>query len=63
MNKNWKTMALPVIGVVALVVGNLMGLDQAQIDSLKGAMGDAITVVATVVSLYGIWKSHDKKQK
>jgi hypothetical protein len=62
MGKDWKSMLVPVVGVLALGIGNLLGLSTAQIETLKGALDAALTVVFTLIGLYGVWKTHDKKQ-
>lgn len=62
-NKNWKSMVFPILGVVALGVGTLGGLDQVQVDTLQSALETGATVVATLIGLYGVVKSHEKKDK
>jgi hypothetical protein len=60
MKKDFKSMALPFVGVVALAVGAFAGFNPEQVDSLKGAMEAVVNAVAVFVTLYGVYKSHDK---
>jgi spore maturation protein SpmA len=59
--KNVRTMIIPILGIVALAVGNFIGLSQAQIDVLTKDLDTLVTVAASLVGLWGVWKSHEKK--
>lgn len=60
MQKNYKTMILPIISVVALGTGTLLGLNQAEIDSLKDGIETIVTAGFTAYGIYGVIKSHIK---
>lgn len=58
-----KTMFTPLVAVIALGVGTLFGLTQAEIKTLEDGILTIATGVATLVSVYGVIKSHKKKAK
>lgn len=61
MKKDFRSMAAPIVGIVCLAAGAFAGFDTTQVDTLKGALDGIIGIVATLVGLYGVWKSHEKK--
>lgn len=61
--KDIKSMVAPVIGVIGLAVGNVVGLSKTEIDTVTGVVDSVITVAFSIVGLWGIWKSHIKKPK
>lgn len=56
-------MALPFVGVVALALGAFAGFNPEQVETLKGTLETVVNAVAVLVTLYGVYKSHDKKEK
>lgn len=60
MKKDFKSMALPFVGVIALAVGAFAGFNPEQVESFKGVLEGAVNGIAVLVTLYGVYKSHDK---
>jgi hypothetical protein len=62
MQKNYKTMIMPIISVLVLGIGTFVGLTQDQIDSLKDAAEAIVTAGFTIYGIVGVIMSHLKKQ-
>jgi hypothetical protein len=62
--KDWKKIIGYFIPVLALILGNILQIDHVQIESVLTTIGGAvISLVAGVLALIGIIKSHDKDKK
>jgi uncharacterized membrane protein len=61
MQKNYKTMIMPIISVLLLGIGTFIGLTQDQIDSLKDATEAIVTAAFTIYGIVGVIMSHRKK--
>ena len=56
-----KTIIIPLISVIALGIGTIYGLNEAQIEQLEQAILQGVTAVATLISIYGVIKNHKKE--
>lgn len=58
-----KTIIIPLISVIALGVGAIYGLNEAQIEQLEQALLQGATAIATLISIYGVIKNYKKEGK
>lgn len=58
-----KTIIIPLISVIALGVGAIYGLNEAQIEQLEQSLLQGATAIATLISIYGVIKNHKKEGK
>jgi hypothetical protein len=62
--KDWKKIIMYFIPVIALILGNILQIDHVQIEAILTTVGSAvISLVAGVLALIGIIKSHDKNKQ
>jgi hypothetical protein len=62
--KDWKKIIAYFIPVIALILGNILQIDHVQIENILTSIGGAvISLVAGIVALIGIIKSHDKNKQ
>jgi hypothetical protein len=62
--KKWTTIIGYFIPVLALIIGNVLQIDNVQIEgALTTILASAGSVVAGVLALIGIIKSHDKNKQ
>lgn len=57
-----KTVIAPLITVVALGIGMIYGLNEAQIEQLEQTLLQGATAIATLISIYGVIKNHKKEE-
>lgn len=57
-----KTVIAPLITVVALGIGMIYGLNEAQIEQLEQVLLQGATAIATLISIYGVIKNHKKEE-
>lgn len=55
-----KTIIIPLISVIALGVGAIYGLNEAQIEQLEQSLLRGATAIATLISIYGVIKNYKK---
>jgi hypothetical protein len=62
MQKNYKTMIMPIVSVIVLGTGTFIGLTQDQINTVKDAVEAIVTAGFTIYGIVGVIMSHHKKQ-